>query len=233
MGGAVSRIGVALVFATTLLPMHAGATAGARQYRDAVGDANAITLGGNDGLDTRPASIGGADVVAAWFETTYEEVGERREATGLRLHVETAEPAAPSFGPTLAYDFYGRIGSCTLGFGMVVRGPQSRENDAPQAATLFRTDDSCPGGRGPLPHLFDLSFQGAQAVLTFPFSQTVVDGRQLLPLGATIDSDGGSDGVDVFVIRSDDQGRSYGYKSIDQADPPEPFVIGSDLPATD
>lgn len=196
-------------FAATVLTLAliAGSPAGAGtpeqpEIKDPAGDANAINgqgvlLGLEEGPDTRPASIDGADLRAIWVDTAYDVVKVRDAARNilevqhlpfaLRIHVRTEAPAAPSPGPTMVYRYPATIGGCDVFFQMWVSGPGSVPGDPPQRVDIRRLTSSCPGGATTMTSpTFTLSLDGNVATWQYPistFPALLGVGREVAPDG--------------------------------------------------
>lgn len=239
------------VAAAALVLLFGSAAAAPRpddpHYTDAAGDANGlwgydgVFTDTNNGKDLRPVSVDSADVVAAWFSTTYDTVSQRDDQgrivaieyvpTGLSLTVETVAPASPTFGPTLAFDFYGMLGDdCSLGISIDVHGPATGADDPAEGARIYRTGSGCAGGFRHL-DVDGVAFDGHTMTVTFPFALTLVDGVQIVPLGGTIaDAFDDEFGGEVYPIRRDSDGTSGYPPIIDTFDPPIAYTIGEDVP---
>lgn len=158
------------------------------EITDVAGDANGINSQGflgqpgspvpdlSEGPDARPASFDGADLLAIWFETSYEtektfdlETGEIVRVTyvptGLLVHIETAGPVKPTPG---GYGMIYRVpavlsGACALDFQMWLAGEGSdiERSDIRQSA-------DCPSSGTVVDEGFGLSFQGNVTTLEYP-----------------------------------------------------------------
>ena len=233
---------IALVLA--LAPASArGGTADDPEMQDVVGDANYLnSYNGwiSDDSSTDPAQLAGADLVSAWYETEYavvkrvDEDGSVRRVqympTGLLVRIETLEPSAPTFGPTLEYTIDAWLpsdGDCFLKFVMVTRGAASGVGDfePPQGARLEATP-GCTGGFRTHTNGLTLTIDGALSTLHYPFSE--------LPSGL-LDSgmDIGPRGNGAVLVRSIHPmlaGQRLA-PVIDMGAIAERFRIGSDVPA--
>lgn len=237
---------VAFVAASFLLLPSAGRADDPSQLRfvDAAGDANYVNgqellSMPEDGPDTRPASVDGTDLLAAWYETEYDVVKEfhadgrvrsvRHIPTGLLFRIRTSAAAAPTFGPTLLYEFYAeeRDAGCLIGFRMSVRGPLSGAagSEPPQGAALH-TYDGC-GGAEPVQYEgFGLSFDGLVATLRFPFSALP---KGLLEPGTELFN--AEWGGEVWSVHRAGPCLCPGLNIDVTSVPSGSFVIGSDVPA--
>ena len=243
----VMRRGVpVLLAAVTLLTsgaIRAGAgTEGAPEIRDAAGDANGVNrqqyvfVVPDDGPDTRPASIAGADLRAVWFETAYETSRNRDASTGeilavshtptgLKVNIKTEGPIA-SPGHTLWFEVFTNLSeiceetgwSDWVRFRLRVPGPASPDMDRPARAEIIL--DRCYAPMT-LTDEVDLTIDDDIATLTLPFSvpglsQSIYPGQGLTPSRAVA-------GVQLV--------NGYTWPEIDRTGPGDEFVIGSDLPA--
>jgi hypothetical protein len=238
------RIGVvlAVVLCLGLGQTTAGAAPAAPLFTDAAGDASpaaiAVALAlGSSGPDLRPASIDGVDVVASWFETTYEKTKVRDDAgsvtqvthrpLALELHIQTSGPASPTFGPTVRFLHYVSVNDCTLRFVADVRGPTSGADDVPQAASLDYSGRGCPTPSGWLAAGSAPEFRSNEMILRFPFQATVIAGTQLVPIGATIAGNPSTNGGFVFVTT--DGSNKANLEFINKA--ARTYVVGAEVPA--
>lgn len=216
-------------------------------FTDATGDANFVNNQGFEplpiddaGPDTRPASMGSADLVDARYETTYlteldrDDSGRvtrvRRVPTGLRVYLRTAAPASPSFGPTVSMDLWTSVGGCPMIFRMRARGPLSSEGDPPQAAELRTRSTECPEGPKSYTEGIALELRGTTAVLEYPFTALQTPGGPVLRSGATIEPDPSGQGAHSASIHRMPNGLLVGGPFIDVAPPTASFEIGSDVP---
>lgn len=228
-----------------LLPAAPLGASHAPGFHDAAGDANFVNGQGvpgspvsDDGPDSRPVSLSGADLVAATYETTFHTVEERDDLgnlvavrhvpDGLLVRLRTAGPAAPSFGPTVSYALWVTVaGFCNLIFRMYTRGPLSAADEPPQRAELRTRSAGCPEGPKTYTEGITLSFQGAVATMRFPFSALP---QYLLEDGWSIDADADGNGGQVASTHRSPNGLLLGGPMIDLAAPAGPFEIGSDVP---
>lgn len=234
---------VAMTLVTVLAVVGAGSAAAKPaqpSYVDAIGDANGLyvneyeNLHDNNGPDTRPASVPGADLVSAWFQTSYrverdvndsgQVVRVRHVPTAVELRVETAAPASPTFGPSLVYRFLANIGDCWLSLSSVVKGPASGEEEV-EGARVQRGGPDCGNRSIEVP----VRFEGNVMVLSFSRQQSLIDGVQILPIGGVIGPSEESFGALVSVVRVVN-GIGLGGADLDGANPARPYVIGSDVP---
>lgn len=235
---------IALVAASFLVLPSVGRANDLSQLRfvDAAGDANYLNgqyllSWPDDGPDTRPASVEGADILAAWYETEYDVVKDlhaegrvrsvRHVPTALLFRIRTAAAAAPTFGPTLRYEFYAHVG-CLIGFRMIVHGPLSGAGGAePAQGATLHTYEECPVAQpAAQDEGFDLSFDGSLATLRFPFSALA---KGLLEPGTEISS--GQWGGEVFSVHRAGPCLCPGLYIDVTSIPSGSFVIGSDVPA--
>ena len=200
---------------------------------DPPGDANAVNgQGFGQALDvpTDPASVGGADLVGVWFETTYDTIIERDEqgavrfvrhvGTGLRMRVKTSEPARPTFGPTLTYRVPVTIGgSCQAWLSFYVRG------DAPGSLDREGAELIPQGGcTGTTPSGATLAFDGNRSAATFPFATSggeLAGGMELGPWSRP----------SVRMAAGNGAQQLFTAPALDEAPPMTSFSIGSDVPA--
>lgn len=214
-------------------PPAAGPEARAPHIVDPPGDANLVNsqgLGQELDVRTDPASVGGADVVGVWFETTYDTVVERdaegavrfvrHVPTGLRMRVKTTEPADPTFGPTLTYRVPVAIdASCQAWLSFYVPGDAPGSLDREGATIVRQTgcqDTTEPAGA-------TLSLDGNLAVATFPLDTSggvLAQGMELGPWSRP----------SVRVAAGNGTQQLFTAPAIDEAPPMSSFVIGSDLP---
>jgi hypothetical protein len=203
---------------------------------DATGDANFVNgqgtvPGQEDGADTGPASLGGADLVAVWFTTDYATHQVVDGATGavlrvehhptaLLVHLQTAAPVHPTFPPNrvLRYEVHAAIGDCALNFQLTANG-----NDPSTAGTtLWTLNDGCDGvdaGRG-MGSPVKPAFTGEIATLEFPLddgyiSSVLMPGLQLEQPTASVDAR-------AHI--------NFPPPVIDEAAPGLSFIIGEDVP---
>jgi hypothetical protein len=223
---------LALALATGGVQANAGATD--PEITDPAGDANFVSAISGAEADTRPASAGGLDLLAVWFETAYSSnkvldsngdvVRVERVPEALLVHIRTAGPVVPTHLPadTVRYKVQVALPGCRAVLELV-----ARDGTAGPYAQLG-TIDACP----PLPaRTFRVQsavpvIQGNEATIRFPFEGPIVP--QALAAGASIAqpnarvfsglvSKTGPDGNDVLIVDQTAQGRS--------------FTIGQDVPA--
>jgi hypothetical protein len=238
---------LALVCLLTLLPStEAGAGSSSQpELRDQAGDANHIHGQGilplsDDGPDTRPASIDGADIVAGWYETEYRT--ERvLDGTGrvtavhhapeaLLVHLRTTGAPAPSFGPTLSYDLWVNVGACSLIFRFYTRGAASSAEEPSQHAELRTRKAECLEGPKTYTESITLAIDGNVATLRYPFAVLTFGKYSLIKSGSLIEPDADGNAFDVAAIHRLPNGLIFGGQPIDMAAPPQSFVVGSDVP---
>lgn len=220
---------VALLVALGGLPATAG-TAADPEITDQEGDAN-----GTHQVLPDPGSIGGADLLAAWYQTLYTTAKEvdaegqvirvRHVPHTLKVSIETAAPASPAFGPTVILEVPVKLDACRASVSVYIRGPQSLPGD-PQGAFLSMAAASCPKS-APSPGLTlpAPSFPGNLTTVLVPFSTT--DGA--LRAGTVITASGASS---VLAMAKASTSATGGVNPLlDLANSAKPFTVGQDVPA--
>ena len=168
-------------------PVHAG-TEAKPNITDPAGDGNFINgqdlqLGQEDGPDTRPLNVDGADITAIWFETGFDSVKETDSAgnitrvdrvpNSLKINIKTVGPASPATGPfSISFRVPAVIAGCPISFeGWVDGAAGPGPFDLDQGADIYKwTAAVCPGGSGYFPRTgFSISFSGNVTTLTYPF----------------------------------------------------------------
>lgn len=224
-----------LVAAVTLctwgaFPVAAG-TPDDPEITDVAGDANfingqGVVPGHEDGPDTRPASLDGADLRAVWFTTDYvssKVLDPETDAvlrveyapTGLRIHLRTEAPIHPTpQNRSIRYRVIASLPGCRVRFELWALGESGAIH------IISRLDAGCPSGirqdsvatSSNLP-----SFDGNVATFAFPFSHQWV--AELLSDGLTIPQPAAN------VVFAFPDGAV-----IDEAASGRSFTVGSDVP---
>jgi hypothetical protein len=236
-------IGLVAVLALGGSPAGAGTSLGP-EILDIAGDANFVNganfFWGLGEFDTSPASLGGADLRAIWFETHYDTFKDRdaqgkittvrHVPTGLQVKFRTQEPPAPTFGPTLTFYVDVMIGNCLVDLAAHVPGPASSPLDADQSAEIYKYT-GCVGGSGALSNpKFTVTISGNVVTAEFPFSVLPYSSTQIVlakdvELRAPVDGNPG--GVQPYLAWS-----SAALTFVDEAPPfAGKFRLGSDVPA--
>jgi hypothetical protein len=239
---------VALVAVLILLP-SGGAGAGtpeSPELRDQAGDANYVHSHGtlplpDDGPDTRPASIDGADIVAGWYETEYRTdltldgngavTAVSYEPEALLVHLRTTGAPIPSFGPTVSYNLWVNVGACSMIFRFYARGALSSEGDPPQGAELRTRKAECLEGPKTYTEDITLAVAGNVTTLRYPFEALSLGNVPLFDEGYLIEADSDGGALQISTSHRLPNGLLFGGQPIDMAGPPQPFVIGSDVPS--
>jgi len=231
-----SGAGMVLAVILAFGGVSAAGTADDPEVTDPAGDANVVSALSDEELDTRPASIDGADLRAIWLETSFvankvldPETGQVlrvvHSPTGLLLHFRTEAPMHPTEQDLSM--FYRVRAQVRDGDGQFICSAVRFELEVPPGGTggsvgVQRMFATCPGGMTTTAGL--LAFDGDVATLSFPY--TTGPFQELLPVGATISSlseiwsftrlEAGSQRRDTVIDEGDAAGRS--------------FTIGQDVP---
>jgi hypothetical protein len=215
-------------------------------FTDAAGDAHHLNDQGlgvpidDRGPDTRPASLGSADVVEGRFETAYVSIPDhddegrvlrvRRVPTGVRLHLEMAEPPIPSFGPTVSIELWVQAAGCPMIFRIRAHGPLSSEDDPPQGPELRTRGSDCPEGPRTYTEGISLDVVGSTAIVEVPFTALETPSGPIFRMADLIEEDAGGNPVRTSTVHAVPDGPLLGGLLIDKASPVAEFHIGSDLP---
>lgn len=241
----VATLIVGLVVVLGLSGTQAGAgTSIGPEINDIAGDANFVNganfFYGLGEFDTRPVSLGSADLRAIWFETAYNTVKDkdaegkvtavRHVPTALRVNFRTEEPPAPTFGPTLTFYVPVRIGTCLIDLAAHIEGPASSPVDGAQGAEIYKYT-GCVGGAGVLSHpTFSVKTAGNVVTAEYPFSALPYSSSQIV-LGKDVEVrppvDGNPGGVQNYLSWA-----NFALTFVDEVPAfASKFLIGSDVPA--
>lgn len=160
---------------------------------DAAGDANFVNAQGNtaavsaNGPDTRPASLGGADLRSIAFSTRYATVKVRNPDGSVRMvdyrplamqiDITTTGPITPTFGPSLIFRVPTVISGCEAWFQGVIRGPLASNTNSGEVQRVelrklnISGQPACPGGTGTMTSA-EFGMEGGENTLklVYPFS---------------------------------------------------------------
>ena len=225
----------AIALALTLGTISAsGGVPAAPHVTDGAGDANFVngqgrTAGYEQGPDARPASMDGADLRAAWFETAYDTVKVLDPATGRILRVEhrptalivrirtqgLVHPTVPP-GRDLFLEVMANVRDCRATFQLWARG----SGPANDTASILAASTGC-GGRQPgsgVGSPVKPAYQGTEVTLTFPLDRP--DLQAFIANGMSIRQPAGRS---VLIA-------PFVSPLIDETVAGSDFVIGQDVP---
>jgi hypothetical protein len=211
------------------------------EMTDPAGDANGVSVQTGDQRDTRPASIGQADLRAAWFETAFgtnkirdpesgEVVRAEHVPTGLLLRIRTELPISPPWqSRTMLYRVMATIPSlgsgCQTQHFFVARATPGQTDDA---ATLYPSGNPTYPCNNPMSG--SLSYNGNVATLSFSFTDARIAAR--VAVGTRIDAPLASS----YTLRSPgSSGQEFNESDLqhlrfDRTAVGRPFTVGSDVP---
>lgn len=230
---------------------------------DPSGDANLINSQGMvdglpDGVDTRPASIDGADIEKIWFSSPFETVrffnedgtvaSVIYEPLALRIRIQVQGDVLPTLGPSLVFKIPTSSESCSqLLFEAWVRGPDAPP-EHPQhteirssAATQCGLEGSGGiGGSGGVLASESFTFTVEDNLITMEYPLEILSAAGLMTDGSRLDPQAPLQITPhqnkyplVHLVSTYPplwEGRGLP-PVIDEAPTHEPFVIGSDVPA--
>jgi hypothetical protein len=148
----------------------------------------------------------------------------------LQVHLRTTGSPLPSFGPTVSYALWVNVGACSMIFRFYARGALSSEGDPPQGAELRTRKAECLEGPRTYTEGITLAVDGNVATLRYPFDAVSLGNVPLFDEGAVIEADADGSGFQVATSHRLPNGLLFGGQPIDMAAPPQPFLIGSDVP---
>lgn len=233
-----------LVVAMILAALPSLASAGTPEnpeVRDVAGDANFVNSQGqssipDQNIQTSPASIDSADIVAIWLETLYSTVKDidaegrvlrvRHVPEALRVSIRTTAPVKPTFGPGVIF----RVGTsmdsgCDAQLQLYLAGSAPGQSTY-EKAELLRVRN-CLGGNGAVPAEFPHAISGNVTTMTYPFDRSqgvLAPGITLGPFTTPPTTQPHS----RVVLPNGNPGTTI--PAIDHAPGLRPFVIGSDVP---
>jgi hypothetical protein len=234
-------------------PVQAG-TEAKPNISDPAGDGNFINgqdiqIGREQGPDTRPLNVDGADITAIWFETGFDSLREidgngkvtavRRIPSSLKINIKTTGPASPAPGGfSTSFRVPAVIAGCPISFEGWVDGEASPGPlDLDQGAYIYKwTAAACPGGSGYFEGGgFSISFSGNVTTLTYRFDAAAFaypaqgflgDGIQIKPRPPSTSVNGNK----WNPAAQTGTGSSTSGQFIDETTRYSSFIVGWDVP---
>ncbi|HVM11938.1 MAG TPA: hypothetical protein VM638_05625 [Actinomycetota bacterium] len=248
-----ATLAAVLALAVAAVAPSAGADSEATTViTDAAGDANFVngnglsSLAPTDGVDTRPASIAGADLRSVDFSTPYDTIKVYNQdgtvsqvlysPKAFRVRLQMEGDVMPTFGPTIIVRILTNIAGCDVWFQAIIRGSNPDAAADPHRADIrLPAAASCPGNAAVLSiaNGFTLDVSGKTVTMTYPFEAFTGNHAGWIKPGTQIDPDGSFlNNANTPHVRPWLTSLGVTVPSIDETARPQAFVVGSDVPQT-